>query len=62
MRFNRFSPPPPSAHYSQALAVGVTTGTATRRHFEAQRSLFRPRLVIDGLGELLDSTGLGSAQ
>jgi HAD superfamily hydrolase (TIGR01450 family) len=50
------------AHYGQALAIGVTTGTATRSHFEAQRSQFRPHLIIDDLGELLGATRLGSAR
>lgn len=50
------------AHYGQALAVGVTTGTATRSHFEAQRSQFKPHLIIDNLGELLDATRLGNAR
>jgi len=45
------------AHYGQALAVGVTTGMATRTHFEAQRGHFRPHVVIDHLGELLNVIG-----
>lgn len=49
------------AHYGKALAVGVTTGTATRSHFEAQPDRFRPHLIVDDLGELLD-TVRGSAQ
>ncbi|MCC6948455.1 MAG: HAD hydrolase-like protein [Bradyrhizobiaceae bacterium] len=49
------------AHYGQALGVGVTTGTASRSHFEAQRGRFKPHLIIDNLGELVDATPLGNA-
>lgn len=40
------------AHYGDALAVGVTTGTASRAQFEAQTGNYRPDIVIDGLAEL----------
>ena len=43
------------AHYGEALAVGVTTGTASRKQFAAQRGNFKPDLIIDGLPELLDA-------
>jgi 4-nitrophenyl phosphatase len=45
------------AHYGKALAVGITTGMASRSHFEAQRGRFRPHVVIDHLDELSNATG-----
>jgi 4-nitrophenyl phosphatase len=40
------------ARYGDALAVGVTTGTASRAQFETQTGNYRPDIVIDGLAEL----------
>lgn len=50
------------AHYGPALAIGVTTGTATREQFEAQRSRFRPHLIVDNIGEILRAVPLASAR
>lgn len=49
------------AHYGKALAVGVTTGTASRSHFEAQRGRFKPDLIVDNLRELMDATRVSNA-
>lgn len=49
------------AHYGEALAVGVTTGTASRSQFEAQRGPYKPNLVIDHLGELFEAAPFRNA-
>lgn len=48
------------ARYGDALGVGVTTGTASRRQFEAQRGRYKPHFIIDSLDELVAATPLGN--
>lgn len=47
------------ARYGDALAVGVTTGTATREGFESQKGNFRADLVVDSLEDVRQLIGLG---
>ena len=45
------------ARYGEALAVGVTTGTATREGFESQKGNYRADLVYDSLEDVLALIG-----